>query len=272
VRRCVVSFRKMSPARPEPTESYCKATATGRPMSPARGIWLVLDTTRFRKPKPAPITLDSCALSSAIGIGDGTARKSTACSVHTLREGQSIDWRLRPHLQRSSVHSRRDFLATHQPKRFCSHQWLIRIWKSKPQEVLSSREHRPITRMWLEMARQLGCYQCRVCGTFVEVERGYKNLARDDVLKAIAAHKGLIYWHEELADRKYKAGVATHGSEDSYERRVVCRECVVTLLAPSAATRGRATVEQGATARSTEARRRRNHGPRRRAGGPAKHP
>jgi hypothetical protein len=55
---------------------------------------------------------------------------------------------------------------------------LIQVGRRKPQEVLSSREHRPITRMWLEMARKLNFYPCRICGTFIEIEAGYKNLAK----------------------------------------------------------------------------------------------
>jgi hypothetical protein len=109
---------------------------------------------------------------------------------------------------------------------------LIQVRKRKPQEILSSREHRPITRMWLEMARKLNFYPCRICGTFIEVEAGYKNLARENILKAISNQTGLIYWQEELADRKFKLKLTKHGAEDAYERRVICKECVWTLFAP----------------------------------------
>jgi hypothetical protein len=86
--------------------------------------------------------------------------------------------------------------------------------------------------MWFEMARKLHLYQCRICGSFVHVEDGYRNLTRENILKAIKQQTGLIYWHEELADRKKKLRLVTHGSEDSHERRIVCGECVSTLLAP----------------------------------------
>lgn len=109
---------------------------------------------------------------------------------------------------------------------------LIAITKKRPKEILSSREHKPIARMWFEMARKLNLFQCRICGSFVEVEAGYRNLTRDNVLKAIKAQTGLIYWHEEVADRKKKLKLARHGSENSHERRIVCGECVSTLLAP----------------------------------------
>jgi len=108
----------------------------------------------------------------------------------------------------------------------------IRGKPPKASEMLSSREHRPITRMWYEMARKLNLYQCRMCGTFVEVEDNYKNLARDKVLKAVNEEKGFIYWHEELAARRQKMKITPHGPEDSYERRVICAECVSTVLAP----------------------------------------
>jgi hypothetical protein len=58
---------------------------------------------------------------------------------------------------------------------------------------------RPNTRLWLEMARKLKLYPCRICGTFVEVENGYRNFAKEHVLKAIANETGLVYWQEELA-------------------------------------------------------------------------
>jgi hypothetical protein len=119
---------------------------------------------------------------------------------------------------------------------------LIQVRRRKPQEILSSREHRPITRMWLEMARKLDFYPCRICGTFVEVQAGYKNLARANIVKAITDERGLIYWHEELADRKLKAKIAKHGADDSYERRIICKECVWTLFAPLHSTGNETTV------------------------------
>jgi len=91
--------------------------------------------------------------------------------------------------------------------------------------------------MWLEMARRLKFYPCRICGTFVEVEDGYKNFAKENVLKAITNETGLVYWQEELADRKKKMKLTKHGAEDSYERRVICKECVWTLLAPLSSAR-----------------------------------
>jgi hypothetical protein len=113
---------------------------------------------------------------------------------------------------------------------------LIKVKGGKAQEVLSSPEHRPISRMWLEMARRLKLFPCRICGTFVEVEGGYKNFAKTDVLEAINNETGLVYWHEELAERKKKMKLTKHGGEDSWERRVICKECVWTLLAPLSAT------------------------------------
>jgi hypothetical protein len=109
---------------------------------------------------------------------------------------------------------------------------LIQVRSRKPQEVLSSREHRPITRMWLEMARKLNFYPCRICGTFIEVEAGYKNLAKGNIMKAITNETGIVYWLEELAERKFKMKLAKHGAKDPFERRVICKECVSMLFAP----------------------------------------
>lgn len=109
---------------------------------------------------------------------------------------------------------------------------LIRISNGRPKEVLASRDHRPIARMRLDMARKLKVYQCRICGSFVESTGNYKAFAKNKILNAIKRDRGLIFWHDELARRKKRLKISKHGDEDSYERRVVCRECVSTLFAP----------------------------------------
>jgi hypothetical protein len=146
-----------------------------------------------------------------------------------------------------SVYANRVYLADVRPGGFTAGHLdiasnlgvgLINVVGSTPKEILSSRRHQPITRMWLEMARKLHLAQCRVCGTFFETGAGkaqYKYLARENVVKAIKQEKGLIYWHEALADRKNQMGITARESEsakDSWQRRIICKECIWTLFSP----------------------------------------
>jgi hypothetical protein len=142
-----------------------------------------------------------------------------------------------------SVYANRVYLADVREKGFTPSEieiasylgiGLIRIQGKKCQEILSSPRHQPLTRMWMEMARKLGLGQCRICGTFVELGAAYGNLTKEDVLKSIEQKKGLVYWHESLADRKKKMGIARKNEDrnNSWQRRFICEECIQVLLEP----------------------------------------
>jgi hypothetical protein len=108
---------------------------------------------------------------------------------------------------------------------------LIQIHKTRGcREVLSSPHHIPITRLWLEMLWRIGWGRCQICGTFVQSATGTE--VNEDVKKAVTQGKGLRFWNEELAERKKKLGMARkkEDADDSYQRRIVCADCIWALF------------------------------------------
>ena len=110
---------------------------------------------------------------------------------------------------------------------------LIQIRKGKCIEVLSSPFYHPINRMNLLLLDKLSLGRCQLCGSFFETgseEKGYSRLARENVLKALQEEKGLVFWNEELAERKNKLRIRPTEDGTVYERRFICPDCVAQLL------------------------------------------
>jgi hypothetical protein len=51
------------------------------------------------------------------------------------------------------------------------------------------------------------------------------------ILKAIEAEKGSMFWNMTDAQRKRKLGLTKVGKDESEERRFICPECVMGILA-----------------------------------------
>lgn len=113
---------------------------------------------------------------------------------------------------------------------------LIQVHDRRCREVLSSPHHQPITGMSLEIVERLALGQCRICGTFFEIGTGetkrYAHLTRYSLERAVQNEKGLIFWNQELADRKRRMGFSRIEKGYSYERRFICWDCVDTLFGP----------------------------------------
>jgi len=116
---------------------------------------------------------------------------------------------------------------------------LIRIARERIDEVLSSPHHQPITRMSMEILEKIRLGQCCVCRIFFEIGPTKKklrgHLAREDIRKAALNGKGLIFWSEKLFERKRKLKLLPHRQnmqDRSFERRMVCGECVAMLWRP----------------------------------------
>jgi hypothetical protein len=111
---------------------------------------------------------------------------------------------------------------------------LIQIRNGRCAEVLSSPFYHPINRMNLLLLERLSLGRCQLCDCFFETgspEKGYSKLVREDVLKAIQNGKGLVFWKEELAERKNRKGIRPTEDGTVFDRRFICPSCVETLLA-----------------------------------------
>jgi hypothetical protein len=56
-------------------------------------------------------------------------------------------------------------------------------------------------------------------------------VTRENVQAAIEKETGLIFWNEEVAERKDRLGIRATTDGTTYERRFICPECVEKLLA-----------------------------------------
>jgi len=111
---------------------------------------------------------------------------------------------------------------------------LVQIKGSQCREVLSSPYHKPITRMSLQLLERMALCQCQLCGTFFEsgdsksklLSERWSNVSREDLRKAVANEKGLVFWNRELSERKRKLGLRVTKDDSTYERRYFCPDCV----------------------------------------------
>lgn len=116
---------------------------------------------------------------------------------------------------------------------------LIQIRSGKCAEVLSSPFYNPIRRFHFELLDNLGLGKCQLCESFFKtgtVEKAYSNLTREKMRKAIQDGKGVMFWNEEVAERKDKVGIRPSPNDIIWERRFICPECIsrfISQLSPS---------------------------------------
>jgi hypothetical protein len=111
---------------------------------------------------------------------------------------------------------------------------LIQIRDKKCTEVLSSPFYNPIGRFNLALLENLGLGRCQICGSFSQIgniEKPHANLEREKVQRAIDEGRGLVFWNDEISDRKNKLGIKVSPEGIAFDRRFVCSNCVDKLLA-----------------------------------------
>jgi hypothetical protein len=110
---------------------------------------------------------------------------------------------------------------------------LIHVKGTKCREILSSHSHEPMPGLSQELLAKLALVKCQICGTFFESGTAGKNwlsnVTRNRFDRAVKQpRKGLVFWLQQLAERKRKFGLA-HGEEGypgSFEKRFICPECI----------------------------------------------
>lgn len=110
---------------------------------------------------------------------------------------------------------------------------LILITGTRRSEVLSSPQHHPITELNLKLIEKMALGKCQFCGTFFEIgtrENHYAHLSRENLKKALAGDKGLMFWNSALADRKRRVGIRVSKNGYIHERRFICPDCVESVV------------------------------------------
>jgi hypothetical protein len=106
---------------------------------------------------------------------------------------------------------------------------LIQIRNRKCTEILSSPFYSPIRRFNFELLGKLGLGKCQMCGSFFRtgtIEKTFANLARENLRKAIRERKGVVFWNEEVAERKDKLGIRSSSQDVIWDRRYICPDCI----------------------------------------------
>jgi hypothetical protein len=113
---------------------------------------------------------------------------------------------------------------------------LIWIKSSGCIEVASSPVYEPIEQLHLRLLEALRLGRCQLCDSVFNIgppdgDGGrFSNLRRDDIRRAVAAEKGLMFWNQEVADRKRKLRVRLSKDGMTYERRFICPDCIYSVI------------------------------------------
>jgi len=157
-----------------------------------------------------------------IEVKRGTAPFATAC-------GQALGYQ---------VYANKIYLADYRNSPFlydeihiASHLGigLIQINRNKCFEILSSPHYRPITKLNLALMENLGYGWCQICSSMFKIgdqQNKFAYLARENLKKALEKKKGIIFWNQEIANRKKNLGIRDAGEGLTYEHRFICPDCI----------------------------------------------
>jgi hypothetical protein len=114
---------------------------------------------------------------------------------------------------------------------------LIQIRSGKCLEVISSPVYKPIQKLNLRLLETLRLGRCQLCDSVFSIgdpsgsNNRFSNLARENLRKAIASEKGLMFWNREVAKRKHQLRLRVSPDGTTYERRFICPDCVYYVVA-----------------------------------------
>jgi hypothetical protein len=160
----------------------------------------------------------------AIEVKRGTEPFATAC-------GQTLGYR---------VYAHRVYLADYRDASFSPDEvsiasslgiGLIQIRKRKCTEILSSPIYRPMPKLYYQLLERLALGRCQFCDNIFQIgdqKRWYGNVTRENIKKAIADGKGIIFWNSEISNRKAKLGIRS--DKFIWERRFICPDCVERVI------------------------------------------
>jgi hypothetical protein len=140
-----------------------------------------------------------------------------------------------------NVYANRVYLAdlrlegfTHDELHIASHLGigLVQIRRRRCSEIISSPIYKPIQKLNLRLLETLRLGRCQLCGCVFNIgdpnggSNRYSNLARENLRKAIAGEKGLMFWNRELGERKHKMKIRLSADGSTSERRFICPDCI----------------------------------------------
>ncbi len=106
---------------------------------------------------------------------------------------------------------------------------LLAITQNRVEEVLAAPLLHPVEAFQLELIEKIGFSLCTLCHSLFKRAEGKNwsaSISRAGVAKAAQNGKGVIYWLEELAERRQDR---RKESKHIYERRYICPGCVKVL-------------------------------------------
>jgi hypothetical protein len=106
--------------------------------------------------------------------------------------------------------------------------------KDNCNEVLSSPYYKTLPKLNMQLLETINLGKCQLCSNYVEIgneNKHFANLTRGKLDKAIQTEKGIIFWNNEVGQRKIKYGIRVNKDESigTYERRFLCPDCVQLL-------------------------------------------
>lgn len=142
-----------------------------------------------------------------------------------------------------SIYANRVYLADKRPNGFTQDEIMIANHlgigliqinnQNKCTEVLTSPFYKTLTKFNIQFLHKLGLAKCQFCNTFFSLgpknNRG-ANVTRENIKKALDEEKGIIFWHRELDERKFKFKSARRNKDLTYEKRYLCPECTNLLF------------------------------------------
>lgn len=112
---------------------------------------------------------------------------------------------------------------------------LIQIRRGNCREELSSPSYTPITKLNLELLEGVGLGRCQFCGCFFEIGEAsrhrFSRLSRANVRKALESERGLMYWNDEVSERKNRLHPRRKDGGTIFERRFICHSCIRAFFA-----------------------------------------
>jgi len=153
-----------------------------------------------------------------------------------------------------NVYANRVYLAdlrltpfTHDEIHIASHLGigLIQIKRGKCLEVISSPVYKPIEKLHLRLLETLRLGRCQLCASVFNIgdpdggNNRFSNLARENLRKAIASEKGLMFWNREVAARKHRLRLRVSRDGTTYERRFLCPDCISYVVSQLASGAGK---------------------------------
>jgi hypothetical protein len=105
---------------------------------------------------------------------------------------------------------------------------LIQIKGTKCTEILTSPVYKPLTRLHLRLLENLGLGICQLCGCCFESGSKSQHFSKvaNNMNNAIEQKKGLLFWNVPVGERKKKLTHPDNTQDLSFERRVLCQDCV----------------------------------------------